>query len=221
MVPANALACCLIYCSLWKLFLLHNYAEAHAFYFLILGFRFHYNDATAVHQLQNEVCGPPPVEDAHLQGSQYIHWWPVCLCHQDAHDVQNRMSQRWCVFTLQYIYIEKTFNGSNFLGLVLQEKINVLLSYPRQMWCSSSTFISAGSTGLIPTGSTSLAPAEWTRSRTIRQRRMLFLPQLRPSRTNQRGRRKTTKQDLYLPPWSLAAEGKRTREIKAGREVVV
>lgn len=96
--------------------------------------------------------------------------------------------------------------------------MNVLLFYPQQMWCSSSTFTSAGSTGLTPTGSTSLAPAEWTRCRTIRQRRMLLLPQLRPSRTNQRGRRKTTKQDLYLPPWSLAAEGKRTCEIKAGRE---
>lgn len=37
------------------------------------GSRLHHDDATAVHQLQNEVCGPPPMEDAHLQGSEHVH----------------------------------------------------------------------------------------------------------------------------------------------------
>lgn len=40
---------------------------------VFLGFRFYYNDATAIHQLQDEVCSPPPVEDAHLQGPQYLY----------------------------------------------------------------------------------------------------------------------------------------------------
>lgn len=73
--------------------------------FLFLVFRFHYNDAAAIHQLQNEVCGPPPMEDAHLQGSQYLYWWPVCLRHQDAHDVQDRMPQRRYAFPDSDVFI--------------------------------------------------------------------------------------------------------------------
>lgn len=69
------------------------------FFFFSWAFRFHHDDAAAVHQLQTEVCGPPPLEDAHVQSPQYIHRRPLCLRHQDAHDVQNRMSQRWYVFS--------------------------------------------------------------------------------------------------------------------------
>lgn len=38
-----------------------------------LGSRLHHDDATAVHQLQNEVSGTPPVEDANVQSSEHVH----------------------------------------------------------------------------------------------------------------------------------------------------
>lgn len=93
--------------------------------------------------------------------------------------------------------------------------------FPKQTWCSSSTCTSAGSTEWIPTGSMSLAPAEWTRCRTKRQWRTQLPPQLWPTRTNQRARRKMTKQSLNLPPCAASAEGQKTCRIKAGRKVVV
>lgn len=36
-------------------------------------FRLHYDDASAVHQLQVEVCGPSSMEDDDLQGTQHLH----------------------------------------------------------------------------------------------------------------------------------------------------
>lgn len=62
------------------------------------------------------------------------------------------------------------------------------------MWCSSSTFTSAGSIGSIPTGSMNLAQAELTTLRTTQQ----TLPA--PSQTSQKGRRRMIKQDLSLIP---------------------
>lgn len=107
---ANVLACCLIYCPCVKIVYITWPVQCLTFSLLFWGgVRFHYNDATAIHQLQNEVCGPPPMEDAHLQGSQYIYWWPVCLCHQDAHDVQDRMPQRRYVFTVHYTMISTMY----------------------------------------------------------------------------------------------------------------
>lgn len=47
-------------------------------------FRLHYDDASAVHQLQVEVCGPSSMEDDDLQGTQHLHRWYICICHQNA-----------------------------------------------------------------------------------------------------------------------------------------
>lgn len=59
------------------------------------------------------------------------------------------------------------------------------------MWCSSSTFTSAISIGSIPTGLTSLAPADLTTIRTTQQ--MLLLPRPPLSQTSQRRRRRMIK----------------------------
>lgn len=50
-------------------------------------FRFHHDDTSAVHQLQDEVCGPSSMADDDLQGTQHIHRWYICICHQNAHAV--------------------------------------------------------------------------------------------------------------------------------------
>lgn len=36
-------------------------------------FRFHHDDTSAVHQLQDEVCGPSSMADDDLQGTQHLH----------------------------------------------------------------------------------------------------------------------------------------------------
>lgn len=98
------------------------------------------------------------------------------------------------------------------------------------MWCSSSTFTSAGSTGSIPTGSTSTAPVEWTRCRTAQRQSPLPPAQLPASQTNQKGRRRMIKRepafisDHPLPTPhpthtpDLTTEGTRTCENKLGRK---
>ena len=65
--------------------------------------RIHHHDTTAVHQLQVEVGGPPPLEDAHVQGPQHIHWWHVRICYQNADNVSHRVLSWWSVdpFLLQ------------------------------------------------------------------------------------------------------------------------
>jgi len=57
--------------------------------------RFHYDDATAFHQLQVEVCCSFAMAHADLQGTQHVHWWSICIRHQDADPLQNWLLPRW------------------------------------------------------------------------------------------------------------------------------
>ncbi|XP_043390770.1 cleft lip and palate transmembrane protein 1 isoform X3 [Chelonia mydas] len=57
---------------------------------------FYYDDSAAVHKLQTEVSSPSALEDAHLQSTQHLHRRPLCLCDQNAHDVQDRLPPRRC-----------------------------------------------------------------------------------------------------------------------------